>query len=194
MSKYFPSQTYAPAEVIETEALNSEFRSAVSIINRLDRENFAKNIIDDVKMVPEACNSFYTDYHEGPFTYDSQNVSPGWWNVPHLTYTITTAEGIMRGAFSGTIEKYCHDTGASDYDNPYRVGIFVDGSLVAETDYIFQHIYGHNTAWVVPVIAGQHVINIAVNMEVRPPTLGGTNPDDIMKVHDTLTWIRILKR
>ena len=112
MTKYFPGSTFAPAEVIETEALNSEFRSAVSIINRLDRENFAKNIIDDVKMVPESCNSFYTDYHEGPITYDSQVVHTGWWNIPHLTFTITTEEGMMRGAFSGTIEKYCHDTAA----------------------------------------------------------------------------------
>ena len=194
MTKYFPGGTLAPEEVIETETLNSEFRTGVSIINRLDRENFGKNIIDDTKMVAEACNSFYTYYVEGPTVYNSTVVSPGWWIIPALTHTITTEEGFMRGCFTGTIEKYPYYGATAQYDNPYRLGIYVDGTLVAETEQIWQHIFGHNISWALPAMPGAHRIEIAVNLQIHLPTRDGADAKDIFNIHDTLTWVRILKR
>lgn len=194
MTKYFPSGAVAPYEILTAEPVNAELRALASYVNRLDRENFPPSSITDRELEVSACNEFNVTYIAGPLTYTHDGVKRGWYKIPSLIQTFTSPEGMCRGAFSGSIERYAGSATITSIFSYYRIGIFLDGILVAETDQIWVIEMGLNLSFAVPIIAGTHTVEVGLKGEIPITTKDGVIGENILQVHDSNIWTRIAKR
>lgn len=190
--KYFPNSAFLATDILDSEQLNKELQAGIQAFNQLDRENFNHNGIGSTQLAAACCNDYDLDFETGSsVTYTKSDVSRGWFVLPTTQMTITVEEGMLRGGFSGSVTRY--PDGLGEYI-PWKMGLFLDGKLVAETDLIFHICYGVHLQFATPLVAGTYTLQAAFKARVLPATTGGSTANDCFTLHEWQLWYRNAKR
>jgi hypothetical protein len=192
VTKYFPNSAIEANHTLDAEQVNAELRAAFGIVNgQLDRENIPHDVIGSSKLVADSINGFDLVQSNTATTYNNGDVGRGWFTIPVTHLDVTTSEGMLRGCFTGTIRRFPADNAENFF---WRVGIFVDDQLVAETDCIYMYMMGLNLSFAIPITPGAHTVDVAFKGYVFAATIGSASPDDVFVVDDWQVWSRNARR
>jgi len=169
MARVWPTTIPRASEPVSTDSYNQMMQEHIEGFNgNINEGQLEFQQIGAIKLAANACNQFATTHCKTNTVekYPADLLS-GWNSVDDMSLSLECKDGTLSGCFSGDIRKYgvALEATATDADpeiDPWRVGIFLDGALIYDSD----HLGEEQTALCFPfcesIGAGAHTVEVKV--------------------------------
>ena len=196
--RLWPSRTPKTDDAVTADGVNPLIAEHLEGINgTLNEGQIPKDAIVVAKMKEFALNRFFST----PLVIQGVESLPedlvdGWNLVDGMTLAVTARDGMLSGAFSGNIRKYGVGVGTTTDPNwnPWRVAIFMDGAIIADSDDINEEQPGVMLPFAVPIGAGDYTLEVKVRGLMLSQTIdspsAGVGNGEIFRYGDCVLWAR----
>jgi hypothetical protein len=198
MARVWPTTIPRAGEPVTTDSYNQMMMEHLEGFNgNINEGQLEFQQITTTKLAANACNKFATTKCKTDTIekYPS-DLSTGWNLIDDMTLSIECKDGLLSGCFSGDIRKYGPAATATPVVkvDPWRVGIFLDGTMIYDSD----HIGEEQTALCFPfcetIGAGTHTVEVKVQVQIFSQTHKGPfNADGetaVFQINDRVLWLR----
>jgi hypothetical protein len=199
MARIWPTVTPVADEPVATDPFNEMLMEHLEGFNgTINEAQLDTSMIAFTKLAANACNKFSTTgLISAAAVKGVADIYAETWNlVDGCTLTLECEDGTLSGAFSGEIYKYgANDNITSDPRvNQYRVGIFLDGAIIFDTDHINEGQHSVHVPFCEPIGAGPHTVEVKIQGTMLGETVGspsaGSGTGEIFRYGPRLLWLR----
>lgn len=190
--RLYPWTVLRSNDFLTTEAWAEVCSDPISKANGgISEDNMLAGRVTQAKIAANAATSFGQVRSTSSDIMKVADITTGWNLLDSMTITKVCHDGILSGAFCGTIRKYggLPGTANSPIWNWWEVGIFVDGVQVAHTDRIHEEQTQVVVDFLTPIGSGSRVIEARVRGLVPTATTGGSTSTDVWLAKERLLWV-----
>jgi len=190
--RLYPWTVLRSNDFLTTEAWAEVCSDPIAMVNGgITEDNVRAGYVTNAKLDANAATSFDQVIATGSDTMALADLSTGWNLLDSMTLTKVCQDGMLIGAFCGTIRKFGgldSDTKGPRY-NWWEVAVFVDGVEIAGTDRIHEEQTQVVVDFMTPVGSGSRVIEVKVRGLMPVETIGGSSTTDVWLAKQRLLWV-----
>ncbi len=195
--RVYPWVVVEDGETLPVDRWAEVASEAVAPVNGgIGRANLPEGIITQDEIVVGSATTWVQERATTGVEVGPEDMTPGWNVVDDMSASITCQDGILTGAFCGTVRKYGADNGMSVPPvNWWEIGIFVDGVEVARTDRIHEEQSQIVVPFLTPIGSGSHTIEaryrgviLFETANAPSSTAAGTAGGEIFRFDERLLW------
>ena len=193
--RLYPWTVLRSNDFLTTEAWAEVCSDPIAVVNGgIAEDNIPAERITQAKLGPNAATSFDQVRSTSDDNMLLEDISTGWNLIDSMTITKVCKDGVLSGAFCGTIRKYGgldSDTGSPLF-NWWEVGIFVDGVQIGQTDRIHEEMTQVVVDFLSPIGSGARVIEAKIRGLMSAATAdapGSPSGVHVWLVRERLLWV-----
>ena len=196
MARIFPRTYKAENDLIISNEMNKQVYNHIETLNGgLDRESLPNEVLQKATLsdstavtvidtqVNNAINSWKSAVVSSVLTYQAEDLTKAYF--PALTMTMECNQGILAGAVSLHCNLFPYMAGAAKDMSRYRVAVFIDGIVVAETDNITEAAHSFSLPFATSVAT--KTVTIEARLKIMQGLVAAT---DAFKIYAGQLWAR----